>query len=161
MIRVDPNITSFSQANSPRELLRSFTMTKFVHVDMPVSHPGTERLENAVATLQAAVSTFSAERAMASMLLAAVVSALLLAASALIQEVTDGHLLLAWMALWLVGFVALALLAKPTKRLAHGLRARWAASKQARFVASQDDRLWALAKQDRRVMEDIRAAMGR
>jgi hypothetical protein len=136
-------------------------MSKFVHVDMPLSHPGAERLENALETLKTMPARISAERAMASMLLAAVVSAVLLAASSLIQEVTDGHLLLAWMALWLVGFVALILLAKPIKQLARSLRSGYAARKQAQHAAGQDARLWELAKHDRRVMEDIRAAMAR
>jgi hypothetical protein len=136
-------------------------MSKFVHIDMPLSHPGTERLENAYVTLKTLPSRISAERAMASMLLAAVVSALLIAATQLIEEVTDGHLLLAWMALWLLGFMALIFLATPIRQLARSLRAGYAASRQASKAADEEAQLWELAKHDRRVMEEIRAAMGR
>jgi hypothetical protein len=136
-------------------------MSKFVHVDMPLSHPGTERLENAFAYFKTLRTRFSEERAMASMLLAAVVSALLLAADQLIKEVHEGHLLLAWVALWLVGFVALVFLAKPIKQLSRSLRTSLANWKQERHAADQDAQLWELAKHDERVMADIRAAMGR
>jgi hypothetical protein len=136
-------------------------MSKFVHIDMPQSHTGVDRLENAVATLKTLPSRFDKARATASMLLAAVVSALLLAADALIKEVTDGHLLLAWVMLWLVGFVALVLLAKPMTQFARGLRVRMAVWKQERRAAAQDAKLWELASSDARVMADIRMAMMR
>jgi hypothetical protein len=144
-----------------RNQKRNLTMSKFVHVDMPLSHPGVERLENAVATFKTLPSRFDEARAAASMLLAAVVSALLLAANTLIKEVTDGHLLLAWVMLWLVGFVALVLLAKPMAQFARSLRTHLAAWKQAQRAAKQDARLWNLALGDARVMADIRAAMMR
>jgi hypothetical protein len=136
-------------------------MSKFVHIDMPLGHTGVDRLENAVATLKALPGRFDEARATASMLLAAVVSAVLLAADALIKEVTDGHLLLAWVAMWLVGFVALVLLAKPMTQFARGLRIRMALWKQERIAAAEDAKLWELALGDARVMSDIRAAMSR
>jgi hypothetical protein len=134
-------------------------MSKFVHVDMPLSHPGVERLENALATLKTLPGRFNEARATASMLLAAVVSAVLLAADALIKEVSDGHLLLAWVGMWLVGFVALVLLAKPITQFARGLRTRMAAWKQEpQHIAQQDPKLWALAKGDVWVMAAIHAS---
>jgi hypothetical protein len=136
-------------------------MSKFVHIDMPLSHPGAERLENAVAALKTLPGRFDEARATASMLLAAVVSALLLAADALIKEVTDGHLLLAWVMMWLVGFVALVLLAKPMAQFARGWRTRMAVWKQERMAAAQDAKLWEQALGDERVMSDIRMAMMR
>jgi hypothetical protein len=136
-------------------------MSKFVHVDMPLSHPGTERLENALAHLKSLPARFDRARATSSMLLAAVVSGVLLAADALIKEVTDGHLLLVWLATWIVGFMALVFLAKPISQLARSLRTSLANWKQERRAANQDARLWDLAKYDARVMADIRAAMGR
>jgi hypothetical protein len=136
-------------------------MSKFVHVDMPLNHLGADRLENTVAVLKRVLTRFDEGRATASMLLAAVVSAVLLAADALIKEIADGQLLLAWIAMWLVGFVALVLLAKPITRFARSLRTSLAAWKQERRAAEQDAELWNLAQHDAGVMADIRAAMAR
>ncbi len=136
-------------------------MSKFVHIDMPVSHPGADRLENTVAVVKNLATRFDEARAMATMLLAAVVSAILLAADALIKEVSDGHLLMAWMALWLVGFSALVMLAQPIKAFVRSFRVRFAAWRQARHAAAQDAQLWDAALSDPRVMADIRAATSR
>jgi hypothetical protein len=141
--------------------VRSFMMSKFINIAMPQSHPGVDRLENAVATLKTLPSRLDEARVTASMLLAAVVSAVLLAADALIKEVADGHLLLAWMALWLVGFAALALLAKPVAQFARALRTQLTQWRKARLAAAQDEKLWELAKGDARVMAEIQAAMTR
>jgi hypothetical protein len=136
-------------------------MNKFVHVDMPLSHAGVDRFKSAMATLKTLPSRFDQARAIASMLLAGVVSALLLAADALIKEVTDGHLLLAWVMLWLVGFVALVLLAKPLAQLARKLGAFLEAWNEQRRAEAQDAKLWELARHDTRVMADIKSAMMR
>ncbi len=134
-------------------------MSKFVHIDMPVSHPGVDRLENTVAVLQSLSKRFDPSRAMATMLLAAIVSAILLAANALIKEVSDGHLLMAWIALWLVGFAALAMLSQPIRVFVRGFRVRYAIWSAKRLAAAQDAMMWEAALSDARVMSDLRAAM--
>ena len=62
-------------------------------------------------TLPHARSHTSSSKALAGMLLAAIVSAMVVAADALIDTYADGHLLMAWTALWAVGFAAMALFA--------------------------------------------------
>ena len=136
-------------------------MTSFVHTEFPTTHPGVERFENAVAAAKAAATTFDRGRGLASLLLAATVSALLVVANQVIEAWTDGHLLMAWIALWAVAFAALALLAGPARKLARSFRPSLAAWNAARKAQAEDRKLWELACQDARVMSDISAAMAR
>ena len=134
-------------------------MTSFAHVDYPSEHPGVVRAERTVKSLKHAARGFDGTRAGGSLLLAAIVAALLVVASQLVDTWTEGHLLAAWTVMWAVAFAALALLAAPAKRAAIALQAglrRWAA---ARKQAREDDQLWKLAMTDARVMADISRSM--
>lgn len=134
-------------------------MTSFAHVDYPSQHPGVVRAERAAQSLRHAVRGFDGARAGASLLLAAIVAALLVVAGQVVDTWTEGHLLAAWIVMWAVAFAALALLAAPAKRAAAALRIglqRWAA---ARKRAAEDRQLWNLALTDARVMADISRAM--
>jgi hypothetical protein len=136
-------------------------MTSFVHTEFPTSHPGVERFESIFASATAAAKNFDSGRGLATLLLAATVSALLVVANQVIEAWTDGHLLVAWIALWAVAFAALAMLAGPARRVARGLRPSLAAWSAARKAQAEDRKLWELACQDARVMSDISAAMAR
>ncbi|MGJ4748755.1 hypothetical protein ACQV5M_20510, partial [Leptospira sp. SA-E8] len=76
----------------------------------------------------------------------------------LVETWADGHLMAAWVLTWVVGFAALALLAPTARNLAgrviQGLNG-WSRDLAHRRA---DERLWALARKDPRVMADIRAA---
>jgi hypothetical protein len=136
-------------------------MTSFVHTEFPTSHPGVDRFEYAMAATKAGVKNFDAGRSLATLLLAATVSALLVVANQVIEAWTDGHLLMAWIALWAVAFAALALLATPARHFARSLRPSLAAWSAARKAQADDRKLWELACSDARVMSDISAAMAR
>ena len=134
-------------------------MTSFAHVNYPSQHPGVVRAERLAQSVQHAVHHFDATRSGASMLLAAIVSAFLVVANQVVETWTEGHLLAAWIILWMVAFAALGLMARPAKRAAAALRTgyrHWAA---ARRQAAQDRELWDLALTDSRVMADISRAM--
>ena len=134
-------------------------MTSFVHVDYPTEHPGVVRAERLVEGVREIVRRFDGARASASMLLAAVVAALLVVANQVIDTWSDGHLLAAWIVMWTVAFAALALLATPAKRVTASLRIgfrRWVA---ARREAAEDRKLWNVALADARVMADLSRAM--
>ena len=134
-------------------------MTSFAHVHYPSEHPGVVRAERAVQSIKRSAKGFDATRAGASMLLAAIVAALLVVANQVIDTWTEGHLLAAWIVMWAVGFAALALLASPAKQAAAGLRQGYAAWMEARARAAADEQLWNLALTDARVMADISRAM--
>jgi hypothetical protein len=136
-------------------------MTSFIHVERPTQHDGVARAERAIESFKQAIRNFEGARGAATLVLAAVVSALLVVANQVAQTWTEGHLLGAWIAMWAVGFAALALLAAPLRRTGVRIRSQvlqWAA---ARRQARADANLWQLALTDARVMADISRAMNR
>lgn len=100
-------------------------------------------------------------KALAGILLAAVLAALLVVADQVIETWANGHLLLVWVALWTVAFAALAVLAPPLRQLANILAAGTARWVQARAARRADEALWNHAQGDSRIMSDIQVAMSR
>lgn len=136
-------------------------MTAFVHVDYPVQHPGVQRAEQTVAAVRDVARNFDSGRAAASLLLAAAVAALLVVANQVVDTWSEGHLMVAWIALWTVAFAGLALLAAPARNVARGALQAYAAWRQARREAAADRELMDLAVADPRVMADLRVAATR
>ena len=136
-------------------------MTSFVHLEYSTRHPGVARIENAVEAVGRARKGFDTAKGLTAMLLAAMVAALVVVADQLIDTWADGHLLAAWVTLWVIGFAALGLLADTARRVAR--RTIGALDAWSRKLARQraDARLWAIAQQDSRVMADLKAAMTR
>ncbi len=135
-------------------------MTAFAHVEYPTEHPGVVRAENAAAALKGAAARFDGARGAASLLLAAVVSALLVVANQVIDTWSEGHLLAAWMVLWLVAFAALALLTSPARRAGVALCGSALAWAETRRRAAEDQRTWQVALKDPRIMAELNHAMG-
>jgi hypothetical protein len=100
-------------------------------------------------------------RALAGLLAAAVIASVLVIASQVIDAWSDGHLLLGWVALWSVTFGILALLAPPLRQLCTAVTRRIGAWGDARTERRNDEHLWELAKQDPRVMAELRSALTR
>lgn len=136
-------------------------MARFIQAPFPTQHAGVERIERAAETVKSTARQFDGARGAATLLLAAIVSALLVVANQLVETWTEGHLLAAWVVMWAVGFAALALFAAPARRagavVRDGLKA-WSASRKQ---AAEDRKLWALALTDARVMADLSRAMSR
>lgn len=136
-------------------------MTSYAHVHYPAEHPGIVRVERASRALKHAITHFDATRTGASLLLAAIVAALLVVANQVVETWTEGHLLAAWIVMWTVAFAAIALLARPARRMAAALRAGFKHWLAGRRQAEQDRELWQLALTDARVMSDLNCAMSR
>ena len=134
-------------------------MTSFVHVDQPTQHPGVVRAERAVQTLTHIARSFEGTRGGASLLLAAIVAALLVVAGQVVDSWTEGHLLVAWIVLWTVAFAALAVFAVPARLTAVRLGAGLKRAAAARRQAAEDRKFWQVALTDARVMADISRAM--
>ncbi len=134
-------------------------MTSFAHVDYPTQHPGVIRAENAIAALKNFATTMDGARGAASLMLAAVVAALVVVANQVIETWGDGHLLAAWMVLWAVVFMAIAVFAKPARRASVVLRNGYEAWMESRRQAAEDLRTWNAALQDARIMADLSRAM--
>ena len=135
-------------------------MTSFAHVEYPTEHPGVVRAENAAAALKSVAANFDGARGAATLLLAAVVSALLVVANQVIDTWSEGHLLAAWMVLWLVAFAALALLTAPARRAGAALRVAALGWAEARRRAADDERTWQVAVKYPRIMAELNHAMG-
>lgn len=136
-------------------------MTSFVHIDYPTQHLGVARFGAVIETVGQFRKEFDGTKSLAAMLLAAMVAALVVAADQLVDTWADGHLLAAWVTLWVVAFSALALLAPATRQLVAGVVASLTAWSARAARARADERLWALAQTDSRVLADLQAAMTR
>ena len=134
-------------------------MTSFAHVDYPNWHPAVLRAERVVESVRTLSSRFDRTRVPGSLVLAAMVAALLVVANQFVDTWTDGHLLAAWMVMWTVAFGILAVFAAPLGRVSAGLwqRAKRVAAK--RRQAAEDEKLWRAALDDARIMADISRAM--
>ena len=133
----------------------------FVHLEYPTSHPGVERAEQALVNIKHMAESFSPTRTLAAMLLAAVVSAFVVVADQMIDTWADGHLLAAWVALWAVAFAAAGLFAGTSKTLAFQIKKGLDAWSAKLAQNRADDRMWAIAQTDARLMSDLQSAMGR
>lgn len=136
-------------------------MSSFIQPSFPTEHPGVVRIESAAAVLGEMRRSFNSTKGLSAMLLAAMVSALVVVADQLIDTWADGHLLVAWVALWLVGFAAVAVFAGSARRLAATVVRSLDAWSQRVARKRADERLWAIAQTDPRVMADLTAAMAR
>ena len=136
-------------------------MARFVHAHYPLDHPGVARFELVAEQIRERARGFDGARGTATLLLAALVSALLVVANQLIDAWTEGHLLTAWVLMWLVGFAAIALLAGPARAASRNLRTVLRTWKADRERAAADDALWSLALTDARQMADLSRAMSR
>jgi hypothetical protein len=100
-------------------------------------------------------------KTLATWMLAAGVAALVVLADHLIDDWAETHVLAAWLALWAVAVVAIAALRGVSRLLAHKLMVGldgWSAHVARRRA---DERLWAMAKTDTRLMQDLQTAMDR
>ncbi|AMO25381.1 hypothetical protein GCM10027034_42120 [Ramlibacter solisilvae] len=134
-------------------------MTSFAHVDYPAQHPGVERAERVVGSVKQLARGFDGARTAATLLLSAIVAALLVVANQVVDTWTEGHLLVAWIAMWTVAFAALALLAAPARHAAALARGAVKAWNAARRQAAADAQYWQAALADARIMADISRAM--
>lgn len=136
-------------------------MSSLLHTSYPVQYSGATRAASAVAAVRGIRGRFDSTRGLSAMLLAAMVSALVVVSEQLIDTWADGHLMLAWIALWLIVFSVLALFASSARKLA--ITAVKVLDAWSLRVAQDrsDAQLWAIAQRDPRVMADLRAALAR
>ena len=122
----------------------------------------TPSVVGAVPTIQAAsAAPRSSTKTLAAAMLAAGVAALVVLADHLIDDWADTHVLAAWLALWLVAVVAIGALRGVSRLLAQNLMTGlddWSAHVARRRA---DERLWAMAQNDSRLMTDLQTAMDR
>ncbi len=136
-------------------------MTSFVHLEYSTQHPGVARVESAIVAVQHLRRGFSGTRALAKLLLSAIAAAVMVVAYQVMDSLAEGHLLVVWMGLWVAAFVALAVFASATRRLAAHIKTGLDGWSRSLAAARADERLWAMAKTDARLMADLQAVMSR
>lgn len=136
-------------------------MTSFVNINYPAEHPGVVRFESAVGAARQLRQGFDSTRSLAGLLLAAIVAAMVVVADQLVENWAEGHLLAAWVAMWVIAFCVMALFAGTARRLATRVVTSLDAWSRAVAQARADVRLWEAAKADPRVMADLQVAMAR
>jgi len=131
----------------------------FINLEYPLVHPGVERAEKAFANIQRLSNAVSPTRTLAGILLAAIITAFVMAADQMMDTWAESHLLAAWVALWAVVFAALGLFTGASKSLAAQMKQgldRWSASMAQ---SRADGRMWAIAQKDARLMSELQSAM--
>ena len=109
----------------------------------------------------ASVAPATSASILATGMLAAGVAALVVVVNHMIDDWAETHVIAAWLALWVVAVVAIAALRGVSRMLAQGMMAgldAWSADLARR---RSDQRLWAMAQQDSRLMQELQTAMDR
>ena len=136
-------------------------MTSFVHLEYSTQHPGVARVESAIVAVQHLRQGFSGTRALAKLLLSAIAAAVMVVAYQVMDSMAEGHLLVMWTGLWAVAFVALAVFASAARRLAARIKTGLDDWSRSIAEARADERLWAMARTDARLMADLQAVLAR
>lgn len=136
-------------------------MTSFVHLEYSTKHPGVARVESAIDAAQHLGRGFSGTRSLATLLLSAVAAAVMVVAYQIMDTVAEGHLLVMWIAMWGAAFAALAFFAGTARRIAVRVVSGLDAWSLGVARSRADERLWASAQSDSRVMADLQSAMTR
>jgi len=134
-------------------------MTSFVNIKYSTQHLGASRVESAFDAVRQLRQGFSGTRGLATLLLSAMAAAIMVVAYQVMDSVTEGHLLVMWIALWAVAFAALAIFASAARSMAARLKAGLDSWSRSLAEGRADQRLWAIAKTDHRVMADLQMAM--
>jgi hypothetical protein len=152
-ISVNPSIHALKRPNSVETISKEFAMSYFMPFQTAAQEvrPLTQHPSKRIAPSQA----------LAGLLSASVFAALLAVADQVIDSWSDGHMLLAWVMLWLSIFGGLALLTRPMRR-ASTASALWLQTRAAELVqARREAALWELALRDPRMLQELRAAKAR
>ena len=140
-------------------------MTSFVHLEYSNQHAGVGRveaaLESATSSAQQIKRNFSSTRSLATLLLSAIAAAVMVVAHQVANSMADGHLLLLWIGMWAIAFATLAAFANTARQAAAGAKARLDSWSRGIAIRRADERLWAMAKTDPRLMSDLQAVISR
>ena len=140
---------------------RKLAMTAFINGNQITHHTGAARIESAIAGASQFKRGISGTRGLATLLLSAIVAAVMVVANQVMESSTEGHLLVMWMAMWISAFIALALFASPARDLAQRVKTGLDSWSAGVAQSRADDRLMAAEQADPRVMQDLQAVMRR
>ncbi|CAN5400017.1 hypothetical protein BH10PSE16_BH10PSE16_33640 [soil metagenome] len=134
-------------------------MTRFINAPYSDHHQGADRVDAAMDAAQHPLQSLAGTRGIALLLGSAMVAAVMVVAYEVMDTTTEGHLLVMWMVLWLALFAVLAFFAGTARHISTRLVGSLDAWSRRVAEARADQRLWAIAKADPRVMADLQTAM--
>ncbi len=136
-------------------------MHRFTDTDFSATHAGAERLTDFFGTLRRFAARLPGATGLPGVLVVGGVSAAIVVADQIVSAWADGHLLLAWVAMWVVVFTLLAMFSDAIRVWPTALRQRIAAAAQASARKAEDERTWAVAQSDPRLMAEMQCALTR
>lgn len=130
-------------------------MTSFVSPDFPSAHDGLTRMARGLAAAQSLASRVNGAKGLAGALVAGGLAAAIVVADQVVSAWADGHLLLAWIAMWAIVFVLLAVFSDVIRNWSGHLRTDLQARLAARRETASDERTWTAALGDPRLMAEL------
>lgn len=149
-----------SHARQPIRL-NKIIMTSFINPSYPDHHHGADRIEALMNAARQAWRSVSGKRGVALLVGSAFAAAVVAVSYEIMDSPNESHLLVIWMTLWIALFAALAFFAGSLHAFTSGLRSCLDDWSRSLVDAHSDQRLWAIAQHDDRVMTDLQAAMSR
>lgn len=135
-------------------------MNSFINPAYPLQHRGAERFTSALFAFHGFGAAMRIGRpALGTLLLAGAVAAVVVVADQIVSAWAEDHVVGAGLALWALVFLVMALLADASRGLALRMMDGFDAWTRAAQRRASDERMWAAAQADPRVMADIHAAM--
>ncbi|MBG6075572.1 hypothetical protein [Polaromonas sp. CG_9.11] len=136
-------------------------MTRFINTPHPDHHHGADRMEALMDAVQHVPRDVLGKRGAALLLGSALAAAVAAVAYEVMDSAAESHLLMIWMALWIALFAVLALFADTLRAAGQQVKSSLDGWSRGFAEARADQRLWAIARQDGRVMADLQSAMSR
>lgn len=134
-------------------------MRYFAHTDFPQSHGGATRVTDTMATIGRLAARARSAKGLAGGLVTGGVAAAIVVADQIVSAWADGHLMLAWIAMWLIVFALLAVFSDAIRGWPAALQLRLAAWRADAAARAADERTWEAAKADPRLMADLQFAL--
>jgi len=136
-------------------------MTRFINTSHSDHHHGADRMEALMDAVQHVPRDVSGKRGVVLLLGSALAAGVAAVAYEVMDSTDESHLLMIWMALWIALFAVLAFFAGTLRTAGQQVKSSLDDWSRSIAEARADQRLWAIARQDDRVMADLQAAMSR
>lgn len=136
-------------------------MAKFIHLEYSAEHPGVARFGRLLHAASDWRVHADGTKGLAALLLGALVAAVVVVADQMVDTWADGHLMAAWVMMWVIAFAAIGLFGGATRQAASKLMAWGNAWARASAQRRADARLLRAAQADPRILSDLRAARSR
>ena len=136
-------------------------MTQFINTPYSDHHHGADRVEAVMDAAQHLPEGLAGRRGVALLLGSAMAAAVMAVAYEVMDSTDESHLLMIWVGLWLALFALLAFFASAVRSTGMRFKRSLDAWSLSIAEARADQRLWAMAKADPRVMADLQMAMTR